>query len=103
MKHIRPSSNIPAKPSRRFLLKGAALAPMWIAAAPLLQGCGQAEPGPTVSADDMLELGAREAVERITNGEMKAEAYVARLLQHYNAHKHLNTVITINETRVMEE
>ena len=50
----------------------------------------------------VLELGAREAVERIRNGDLKAEAYVERLIAHYHAHKDLNAVNYIDETRVLE-
>ncbi len=103
MKRARPQSNRSAEPSRRSVLKAAALAPVCIAGAPLLQSCGQAETPSTASAGDMLEMGAREAVERIKNGDMTTETYVARLVRHYKAYKDLNTVITINETRLLEE
>ncbi|MHB1205453.1 MAG: amidase family protein [Rhodospirillaceae bacterium] len=86
--------------SRRHVLKTAAwAAPVFLAAGPalLLNGCKKQE-----RYTDMLELGARDAVARIQNGEMKAEAYVAQLLKHFNAHKDLNTVITLDETRVLE-
>lgn len=103
MKSTHSLSKSSANLSRRSLLKAAALAPVYIAGARLLQSCGHAETPNTASAGDMLELGAREAVERIKNGEMTTEAYVARLVQHHNAYNDLNTIITINETRLMEE
>src|SRR4030095_7763975 len=51
---------------------------------------------------DLLELGAREAVEHIKRAELKAEGYVAELLKQHNAHKDLNLVTTIDEARVLE-
>jgi Asp-tRNA(Asn)/Glu-tRNA(Gln) amidotransferase A subunit family amidase len=51
---------------------------------------------------DLLELGAREAVERIRRGELKAERYVSELLKQYNAHKGLNLVTSIDQVRVLE-
>jgi len=33
---------------------------------------------------DLLELGAREAVDRIRRGELKAEAYAVELLKQYD-------------------
>ena len=52
---------------------------------------------------DMIDLGAREAVERIKNGDVTAEAYVSALLKHHDAHKNLDAFITLNENRVKEE
>src|SRR4051812_4295971 len=77
--------------TRRSFLQGA----MAIAA---LASCGQAE----TKNVEVLELGAREAVERIRRGELRAEGYFAELLKHYNAHKDLTLVTTINEARVLE-
>jgi indoleacetamide hydrolase len=74
---------------RRFLEAAAAIAPLAFRG---LQGT-QAE---------LLELGAREAVEHIRRGELKTEGYVAQLLKQYNAHKDLNLVTSIDEARVME-
>jgi mandelamide amidase len=51
---------------------------------------------------DLPELGARDAVERIRRGELKAEAYAAELLKQYNAHRNLNAVTSIDEARVLE-
>jgi Asp-tRNA(Asn)/Glu-tRNA(Gln) amidotransferase A subunit family amidase len=84
--------------SRRTLLKTAALAtPIY-----LVERNGGAESIPQVK-DDVAQLGAREAVEHIQKGDMKAEAYASQLLKRYNAHKDLNTVITIDEARVLQE
>lgn len=102
MKPIRPIVVRSANLSRRSVLRAAALAPVCIAGAPLMQGCGQAET-PSAVAGDMLEMGARDAVQHIKNGEMTAETYVARLVRHYKAYKDLNTVITIDETRLLED
>ena len=54
-------------------------------------------------AGELLGLGAREAVERIRKGDLKAESYITQLLKQYNAHKDLNTIITIDESRILEE
>jgi mandelamide amidase len=50
----------------------------------------------------MLALGAREAVDRIRNGEMSSEAYVTELLSHYDAHRRLNLANAIDPDRVRE-
>src|SRR5262245_32485333 len=52
--------------------------------------------------DDLLALGARDAVASIRRGDITAEAYVARLLQHYEAHRDLNVVAAIDAMRVLE-
>ena len=76
--------------TRRRFLEVAAIAPL-------------AFPGQAATMQaDLLELGAREAVERIKRGEFKAERYVSELLKQYNAHKDLNLVTSINQTRVLE-
>jgi len=54
------------------------------------------------AADDLLALGAREAVARIARGEMTAEAYAARLLRQFDAHKDLNVAAAIDPARVLE-
>jgi mandelamide amidase len=77
--------------SRRRFLEAAAMAPL------AFRGQAAATTHP-----DLLELGAREAVERIRRGELKAEKYVAELLKQYNAHKDLNLVTSIDEARVLE-
>jgi Asp-tRNA(Asn)/Glu-tRNA(Gln) amidotransferase A subunit family amidase len=51
---------------------------------------------------ELLELGARAAVERIGRGELKAEEYAAELLDQYDAHKDLNLVTSIDRARVLE-
>ena len=76
--------------TRRRFLEAAATIPLAFRA---LQGATQA---------DLLELGAREAVEHIRRAELKAEEYVAALLKLYNAHKDLNLVTSIDEARVLE-
>ena len=54
------------------------------------------------SSDDLLALGARDAVARIASGDVSAEAYVTRLLQQYEAHKDLNAVLAIDGARALE-
>jgi Asp-tRNA(Asn)/Glu-tRNA(Gln) amidotransferase A subunit family amidase len=54
------------------------------------------------SSDDLLALGAREAVARIASGDITAESYVAQLLKQYDAHKDLNVANAIDGTRVLE-
>lgn len=76
--------------TRRRFLEAAAIAPLAFR--------GQA----ATTHADFLELGAREAVERIRYGESKAEGYVAELWKQYNAHKDLNLVTSIDEARVLE-
>ena len=89
----------PAEPSRREVLKSAA----W--AVPLLTMTGAANrlsSAERSSDAGLLQLGAREVVERIRKGDLKAELYATQLLKQYNAHKDLNTVVTIDESRVLE-
>lgn len=62
-------------------------------------GVARATPHP---GDDLLALGARDAVASIRRGDISAEAYVARLLQHYEAHRNLNAVAAIDAARVLE-
>ena len=52
--------------------------------------------------DDLLELGAREAVLHIGNGDLKAESYFTRLLSQYRAHRDLNVANWIDEARLLE-
>ena len=87
--------------SRRYVLKAAALAATAGAAMPFLQSCSESINAQ--KAGNLTELGAREAVDRIRNGEMKAEDYAAWLIEQHNAHKDLNGIITIDEARVLEE
>ena len=53
-------------------------------------------------SDELLALGAREAVERIGRGELEVETYVARLLAQYGTHKDLNVANTIEPARILE-
>jgi indoleacetamide hydrolase len=93
--------------SRRRLLKLAALsAPIYITGGslPLLHGSTSAVPTePQKPGNDLTALGAREAVEHIKKGDLKAEVYVQQLLKHYNSKKDLNTIITIDEARVLSD
>ena len=57
---------------------------------------------PQQSREDLLELGAREVVARITRGDVTAELYVAQLLKQYDAHKDLNVANAIDPARVLE-
>ena len=82
--------------TRRAVLKATA----WAAAAPLLAACSKK--GDTVPEGELLELGAKAAVEHIRKGELKAERYVARLLKQFEAHKDLNAIVAMNEARVLE-
>ena len=85
--HVRRD---PAGLTRRRFLQAAAMAPL-------------AYRGLTgETRTDLPELGARDAVERIRRGELKAEAYAAELLKQYNAHRNLNAVTSIDEARVLE-
>jgi amidase len=52
--------------------------------------------------DDLLELGAREAVTRIRQGDLNAETYVTQLLRQHEAHKDLNAVAAIDAACVLE-
>jgi mandelamide amidase len=54
------------------------------------------------SDPDWLEMSARDAVARIRKGDITAEAYAARLLRQYDAHKDLNLVNAIDPARVLE-
>jgi len=94
----------PRRISRRLVLKAAAyVAPLSIGRGAMAQlWQARLAPAPEPAAADLLELGAREAVEHIGNGDVKAEAYVERLLKHYHAHKDLNAVNWINEAQVLE-
>jgi mandelamide amidase len=51
---------------------------------------------------DLHQLGAREAVERIRDGSLKTEAYVARLIEQSRAYGDLNAINWISEARVLE-
>jgi indoleacetamide hydrolase len=88
---------------RRFLQAAASIVPLHFGshAAPALAPFGLA--GATQrQGDELLALGAREAVARIRSGDITAEAYVTQLLKHYYAHKDLNVANAIDDTRVLE-
>lgn len=68
----------------------AALTPLGVAGTTQQQG------------DDLLALGAREAVARIASGDITAESYVAQLLKQYDAHKDLNVANAIDGARALE-
>jgi Asp-tRNA(Asn)/Glu-tRNA(Gln) amidotransferase A subunit family amidase len=91
--------------SRRDLLKTAAYAtPLGLVGG--RSGRPQADAGQKAIAgrgDEIADLGARAAVEHIHKGDLKAEAYAAKLLERYHAHTDLNAVITIDEARVLRE
>ncbi len=90
--------------SRRRLLKAAAWAsPLAVAAGGAQLVHGLAKTANAQSNSEMTDLSARDAVEHIKNGDMKAEAYVGRLLKHHETHKNLNALITLDEARVLEE
>jgi mandelamide amidase len=55
------------------------------------------------ASEDLIDLGAREAVRHIHEGDMTAEEYAARLLEHYGEHTDLNTAISIDENRVLAQ
>lgn len=57
---------------------------------------------PTRSRGALLEMGARDVVESIRRGELKAELYVSELLRQYDTHRDLNLVTSIDEGRVLE-
>src|SRR5262245_11348054 len=60
-------------------------------------GTGAPQPG-----DALLGLGARDAVARIRAGDVKAEAYMARLLEQYEKHRGLNVATAIDAARLLE-
>jgi mandelamide amidase len=87
--------------TRRSVLNAAALAPLAGigGATQVLSGCSK----PRSSAGlGLLALGARDAVDRIRSGDLKAEAYVAQLIEQFKAHRDLNAVVFMDETRVLE-
>lgn len=90
--------------SRRKLLRAAAWAPpLAVAAGSTQLAQGFAKAAKAQSRSRMTDLGAREAVDHIKKGDMTAEVYVRSLLDHHEAHKNLNGIITIDEARVLEE
>jgi Asp-tRNA(Asn)/Glu-tRNA(Gln) amidotransferase A subunit family amidase len=90
--------------SRRHVLQAvAAMIPLRVGdqLAAALTSLGLERVGQTQS-DDVLSLGAREAVARIARGDVTAESYVARLLKQYEAHKSLNMATAIDAPRALE-
>jgi mandelamide amidase len=57
---------------------------------------------PDESGAAFVNLSASQAVRHIRDGDLKAEDYAAQLLRHYERHKDLNTVISIDPDRVLE-
>jgi indoleacetamide hydrolase len=88
---------------RRVLQAAAAIVPLHFGnhVAPALARFGMAATTQQ-QGDDLLGLGAREAVARIRSGDITAESYVARLLKQYDAHKDLNVANAIEGARVLE-
>jgi mandelamide amidase len=84
---------------RRVLQAAAALVPLHVA------GRVGAALEPFVTPQnrtDLLDLGAREAVERIRRGDVTAESYVAHLLKHYEANRALNVAAAIDPARTLD-
>jgi mandelamide amidase len=52
--------------------------------------------------DDPVNLGARAAAEHIRNGDLKAEAYAARLIAQADKYNELNAWVVIERERVLE-
>lgn len=85
--------------TRRTLL-GAALG-----AVPACAAMGAAKSLPALAGslcDDVLALGAREAVEHIRNGALTTEAYFARLIGQCRAQAALNGIASLDEGRMLE-
>lgn len=98
-------SDGPRSISRRTLLKAAVWAPSLYAAASSTQllrdGVLAADNEPREEAFHMLD--ARQVVQHIRLGDIKAERYVAGLLAHYKSNTHLNTAISIEPERLLEQ
>jgi len=87
--------NEPNRIPRRQVLQGAAAALLPLAARrETLSRLFQSDP--------VLELGARDAVDRIRTGDLRAERYFERLIAQYHAHRDLNAINFIDEPRVLE-
>lgn len=63
-------------------------------------GLPRASAAPSAT-DDLIELSARNAVDLIRRGDLSAERYAHALFEKYNAHRNLNTVTYIDETRLL--
>ena len=88
---------------RRLLQTAAAIIPLHIGS----RVAAAVAPPPMSRAtqpllDDLLALGAREAVARIAAGDVTAEAYAGQLLKRYDAHQNLNVANAIDPARVLE-
>ena len=96
-------------PWRRELLKTATwAASVCVTGGALQLGCADSAPSSATSAkegagSDFGSWSAREVVERIRNGDVKAEEYAAHLLARHKAHRDLNAVITLDEARVLHD
>src|SRR5215813_3729740 len=88
---------------RRVLQAAASIIPLHFGThvAPALAHFGMAATTQQ-QGDDLLALGAREAVARIRSGDITAESYVAQLLKQYDAHKDLNVANAIDPSRVLD-
>lgn len=90
--------NGPSDPSRREFVAGATAA--------VALGAAAAGTSPAVSAatNEMLtDLGAVEAVGRMTRGELSAEEYAGALLARCHAARALNAFITLDPQRVLAD
>jgi len=94
--HDHRSANTIA-PSRRHLLKAAAA----VAATGSFTDIKVAQ-GQTTQITGLITLSARDAVEKIRKGEMKAEDYAAALVRQHKTQIALNGIITFDEIKVME-
>lgn len=79
-------------PSRRTFLATTACAPVAISTA--------AAAAPKF---DPVKLGVQEAAQRIRAGDLKAEDYAARLLDHADKFKELNAWVVVDRARVLEQ
>lgn len=79
-------------PSRRAFLTTTACAPVVISAATAA--------APTI---DPVNLSVQEAAQRIRTGDLKAEDYAARLLEHADKYKELNAWVVVDRARVLEQ
>lgn len=82
-----------ARITRRSVLKTSVYA---IPLAAGLAGCAKR------GGDELLNLGARDAAQRMAKGDMTAEAYADACLAAHAAHANLNATVTLNEERVRE-
>jgi len=100
---MAPKKGEPGISRRRVLQAAAAIVPLHVAnrfaSAAARFGIS---PAAQQSSNDLVALGAREAVGRIAAGDVTVEAYVAELLKQYDAHKELNVATAIEPSRVLE-